>query len=263
MNLPELKPPILFISDVHLGGFSDEKNRSIESELIQLINYCQRNGIRIAILGDLFDYWMEYPNYTPKLGRKLLNRFEQFNNSLGPTLFITGNHDYWTRNYLPECGFYLEHEQYTFSLDDHKIMTLHGDGLSNPSYNLGRPFMHRILRDEQFIKIFQTIFPPRVGITIMKYFSYLTRHLDWNKNKEENLNRWSQNKLANSDIDIILCGHDHIPRKKQFTFGTYINSGSFYKHRTMAFYNNSAISLVKWKVNTQSLNQVKSNYIDE
>jgi UDP-2,3-diacylglucosamine pyrophosphatase LpxH len=102
-----------------------------------------------------------------------------------------------------------------------------------------------------------------MGITIMKYFSRLNRLLDWDKNKEKKLNQWSKNKLANSDVDIILCGHDRVPRKKQVSFGTYINLGSFYKHKTMAFYNNSAISLVCWRANTHSLNQVKSSCINE
>ncbi|NIU01308.1 MAG: hypothetical protein GWN62_08805, partial [Aliifodinibius sp.] len=101
--------PLLFISDVHLGGFSDNKNERIESELIQLINYCQRNDIHLAVLGDLFDYWMEYPDFVPNLGRKLLDRFESFNKELGPTLYITGNHDNWTRNHLEDRGFYLIH----------------------------------------------------------------------------------------------------------------------------------------------------------
>lgn len=263
MKAPVLKTPIIFISDVHLGAFSDEENRRIESELIQLINYCQNKKIHIAILGDLFDYWMEYPDYIPKLGQELLDRFERFNKKMGPTLYITGNHDNWTGKHLWERGFYLEHEHYSFSLNGNNIMTLHGDGLASSDYSLNRPFLHRILRDERFTKSFQKVFPPKIGIGVMKYFSRFTRLLDWNRNKEEKLNSWAKEVMDDTDIDIILCGHDHIPRKKQLSFGTFINLGSFYKYRTMAFYNNDAISLVSWRAGSHSITQFETNCIDE
>ncbi len=131
MDKPSLEQPVLFISDAHLGGFSKEENDRIETELIRLIDYCQTNRIRIAILGDFFDYWMEYPNHVPELGKKLLDRFESFNKEFGPTLYITGNHDNWTRDHLPQRGFYVRHDQYEFSINGKKIMALHGDGLTD------------------------------------------------------------------------------------------------------------------------------------
>jgi UDP-2,3-diacylglucosamine pyrophosphatase LpxH len=261
MDSPALQPPLLFISDVHLGGFSDAENARIESELIQLINYCQRNNIRLAVLGDLFDYWMEYPDFVPKVGKKLLDRFEDFNTQLGPTLYITGNHDNWTRNHLKERGFYLIHEQYQFNKDHKKVLTLHGDGLTDPKYNLRRPLMHRLLRSRPFVGLFQTIFPPQTGNTIMKYFSRITRQMDWDARKEEQLNSWARHQLKISDVEIILSGHDHIPRLKQFPFGTYINLGTFYDHKTMVYYNNDSISLVCWNPELQTFKQFETkNY---
>jgi len=258
MESPVLDQPMLFLSDIHLGGFSEEENARIQSELTQLINYCQRNGIRMAILGDLFDYWMEYPDYTPKLGKKLLDRFEAFNRKLGPTLFITGNHDNWTRDHLKSRGFYLEHETFFFAFNDKKLMTLHGDGLSNSNHGLRRPLMHRILRNKKFLDTFQFLFDPQTGIKTMKYFSRLTRFMDSDTNKTQKLDSWANRQLQKKDIDIILCGHDHHPRQKQFPFGTYINLGTFYKHHTMAYCNNNVISLVCWEPKKQSLTQFET-----
>lgn len=255
MEKPVLQPPILFISDAHLGGFSQEENERIESEFIQLLNYCQRNDIRLAILGDLFDYWMEYPNFVPEVGQRLLDRFEDFNNALGPTLFITGNHDNWTLDHLTKRGFYVDHEYYIFAVNGDTIMTLHGDGLTDYSYNLERPLMHQILRNKYFIKLYRSLLPPQQGIRLMKYFSRLTRRFDEGPQKAQKLNEWANQQLENSETDIILCGHDHIPRRKQFAFGTYINLGTFCHHRTMAYYNNDGISLVCWEPDMQSLNQ--------
>lgn len=252
-----LDKPMLFISDVHLGGFSKDENNRIEAELIELINYCQRGKIRMAVLGDLFDYWMEYPNYVPKLGKKLLDRFESFNKQLGPTLFITGNHDNWTRNHLNDRGFILEHEHADLTLNGKNIMALHGDGLAGAEYQLPRPPMHRLMRSPQFVRLYQKLLSPKTGITIMKYFSRLTRYLDWNQ-KPNKLNQWAKQQLDQSHFDVIICGHDHIPRKKQFTFGTYINLGNFYQHRTMAYFSEGEFSLVRWDPQKQSLNYLET-----
>jgi len=253
MEISDLKPPVLFISDVHLGGFSEQKNRRIEADLVQLINYCQRNQIQLAILGDLFDYWMEYPDYVPKIGQRLLNRFKDYNRKMGPTLYITGNHDNWTREHFTDFGFLLKHEQVELTFNETTLMVLHGDGLKDPELQLQRPRMHRLLRDSRFIDTYQKIFPAKLGIRLMKYFSKLTRMLEWNPNDTAKLNRWARRQLKATDLDVVICGHDHIPRRKQFTFGTYINLGTFYRHKTMALYNNDAISLVCWESGTQSL----------
>ncbi len=253
MNTPTYQEPMLFISDVHLGGFSQEEDERIESELIQLINYCQRNGIRMAILGDLFDYWMEYPDHVPDIGKKLLDRFETFNRELGPTLFITGNHDNWTGNHLQKRGFYIEHEQVDITLNGDSIMLMHGDGLADDKHSFPRPSMHQFIRSKKFVRLYQKILPPAIGLTVMKYFSRFSRLLSSETPQGDKLNRWVRQTLDETDFDIIICGHDHIPRFQQFTFGSYINLGTFCKHQTMAFYNNGKASLVCWKPDIQSI----------
>lgn len=247
MKEPNLEQPILFVSDAHLGGFSEEENHRIETELIQLIDYCQQKQIQIALLGDLFDYWMEYPQYVPSLGERILERFEEFNTQMGPSLYITGNHDNWTNNHLLQRGFYLEHEQFLCAMNNKNVMLLHGDGLTDSSHGLQRPRSHKLLRNDHFIKLYQTILPPEWGLTVMKHYSrfsrmFLSAHPDIKK-----LNDWACRMLKNSPVDIIISGHDHVPRRKQFSFGTYINLGTFYKHRTMALYNKNTLSLVLWE----------------
>ncbi|HBQ60690.1 MAG TPA: UDP-2,3-diacylglucosamine diphosphatase, partial [Balneolaceae bacterium] len=51
----------IFLSDVHLGAFSAKTNKQIEEDLLALIEYCKQRHIELHILGDLFDYWMEFP----------------------------------------------------------------------------------------------------------------------------------------------------------------------------------------------------------
>src|SRR5699024_927760 len=103
--------------------------------------------------------------------------------------------------------------------------------------------------------------PPRAGLRVMKYFSRLNRWLDGRDDKGSKLNHWAKRQLRDSDTDLIIAGHDHLPRRKHFASGCYINLGSFYEHRTMAYYNKSSIEIVSWKPEIQSLQPFYSTTI--
>jgi len=255
MSSPSLTPPLLFISDIHLGGFSKEENKRIEDELIQLVNYCREKEIQLIILGDLFDYWMAYPDETPNVGAKLLDVLEGYNNDFEFTPFVTGNHDYWTGKHLKKRGLSIYHDEFEFSVMDSHFLALHGDGLKNPDLNLPHPKLHQFLQSDWFIKLYQQIFPAKIGISLMKYFSRLTRLFDANNDdKARYLNSWAKRTLNDSDFDFIISGHDHIPRKKHFAFGTYINLGTFYRHRTVSLHNDQSLSIRVWNPQAQTLN---------
>ena len=97
----------------------------------------------------------------------------------------------------------------------------------------------------------------------MKYFSRLSRFIERNKENKEELNKWAGQTLRENEIDLIICGHDHIPRRKHFAFGTYINLGTFCTHRTMGLFKNNEISLVEWEPGLQSIKPFDDNQINE
>ncbi len=236
----------LFLSDVHLGGFDERRNTLLEQELVNLIDYCETHGYKIYVLGDLFDYWMEYPNHIPPVAEQVRERFKRYNRSFGPTLFITGNHDNWTRDYLPSIGFELEKDLRIKKFGHHKVLMLHGDGVENGGPSLSRPLMHRLLRNPLFIRFYQKLLPPSMGLKAMKWFSNINRSTGKIQEEQNKLNKWAETKLEREDIDVILCGHDHMPRRNDFDFGTYINLGTFCIHRTAVIYNKEGFSLVSW-----------------
>ena len=246
-------PKYLFLSDAHLGGFSENQNRRIEKELIHLIDYCELKQFRICVLGDLFDYWMEYPNAVPELGKDVLKRFRAYNRSFKPALYITGNHDNWTFGHFESLGFDVEKNKRILDLGGLKTMLLHGDGLDDSSMNLSRPLMHRFLRHPAFVKLYQFILPQKLGLSVMQKFSNFSRSSESKRLEKERLNNWGKNHLANNNIDIIICGHDHSPRIKKYDFGTFINLGTFYKDRTVATYNKGQFDLVIWSDQSREL----------
>lgn len=235
----------LFLSDVHLGGFSDEKNQFLENELIRLVDYCESNNIQIHILGDFFDYWMEFPNYIPEVGRSILDRFETYNLSTGGnTTYITGNHDYWTVSHFEERGFRVEHEFVELELDQKKILLCHGDGLAEKKFQLQRPLLHRFIRNPKFITFYKTVLTGKTGVELMKRFSAFTR--DEDEIDTERLSKWAEFMLHLFPYDVIISGHDHVPRKETFSGGVYINTGAFHRYKTFLKYTKGAFNLVTW-----------------
>jgi len=244
----------LFLSDVHLGAFSYAQNSRLEHELITLIDYCEQKNILIHILGDLFDYWMEYPQkkFMPSIGQKVLDRFEVYNKAIQPVTYILGNHDYWTYGHFKERGFRVIHDATTLVINELKILLFHGDEFSQPAFQLKAPAVNRLLKNRGFIKLYQKTFSPRTGLKIMKWFS--ARSAKNETFEPERLNNWASKYLQNNnEINVILCGHDHIARKETFDGGTYINTGAFFKNNTAALYKNYSIELVKWDAQHKQL----------
>lgn len=237
---------ILFLSDVHFGAFSQEKNAQLERELIQLVDFAEEQNYQIAVLGDLFDYWIEYPDKVPELGRNILQRFKTFHEHSPGSVYITGNHDNWTLGYFEKCGFEVEPDYRLLTINNTNILLMHGDALGAQPDTLKRPLLHRFIRNKIFLKFYRAILPPEIGLKVMKKFSEVSRRLGSEESDPKRLNSWMKKMLKDNDIDVILCGHDHRPRRKIFDEGTYLNLGAFHHHQTLVEYNNQRFSLVQW-----------------
>lgn len=240
------KGDLVFLSDVHLGGFDDATNTTIESDVVSLIDFCRKSSLKLFILGDLFDYWMEYRGYAPPIGKKTLAAFEKYNEAQ-KTLYITGNHDNWTGPRIENAGFDVEHEYRILDIGNAKVMLLHGDGLKDASYSLERPLLNRTLRNKWFLNMYQTLLPPAAGIWLMRRFSgFSKKKSKGDKNCSLTMQRWALEQLKKPNLDVIICGHFHKSRFIKNSDGLYINLGNFYKHRTVGIYTKKSFSLVTW-----------------
>jgi UDP-2,3-diacylglucosamine hydrolase len=249
----------IFLSDVHLGAFPEAVDKKIESDLIALLDYCTKHDIQLHILGDLFDYWMEYPGYKPKIGKSMLDAFERFNKNKFPVTYILGNHDNWTQGYFEnQIGFRINEDYYGLTVDNIHFFLHHGDGLSDPTMKLPRPHFHKLLRSKWFTTLFQIIFPPDAGLHLMKTFSGMGRENI--RIEPKRLDNWSESFLERSIFNVVISGHDHIPRVETFSFGTYINLGTFCHHRIVAHYTNGRIKLVTWSAEKNKLVPLNTPY---
>lgn len=247
----------LFLSDVHLGAFDKRQEEVIRHDLIELIQYCSDQNIKIHIHGDLFDYWMEYPQWRPDIGREVLQAFSRYMDRHGPVNFVTGNHDNWTYGYFSDLGFNVSRDFFDLSIGSIRLFLHHGDGISDPKLNFRRPFYHRMLRNKLFVRMYQSLLSRRVGITLMQLFSNYSKRRAYSDTKV--LDTWSKYLLKETDYNAVVCGHDHHPRVQQYHFGTYINTGTFFTHRTIGLYTNGELKLVVWDAAEKSFTDYKNS----
>jgi len=241
----------LFLSDVHIGAFSPEEDQKIQSDLMSLVRYCSAQNIKIHILGDLFDYWMEYRSWHPSHGDEVLRCFRDYMREIGPVNYITGNHDNWTNGHFNSLGFNIVHEYIDFTEGSNRFFLHHGDGLSDSTLNLKRPLLHRFLRNKMFVKLYQILLPPKFGMKAMQAFSNLSKKRAYCD--PTILDQWSEEFLEKSKADYVISGHDHHPRKRVYINGTYVNLGTFFDDRTVALYTKNQLDLVIWDADSMAL----------
>ncbi len=238
---------LLIISDAHLTSKKGAKTCSTEESLIEVLEYCTEHSIRVLFLGDIFDYWMEYPGFVPPISSAFRIKLAEFIQKSSPVIMITGNHDNWTRDYFPSIGVELLHEQLFLKLDKKSILFLHGDGLSDLNFNFPRPLFHRLIRHPLFIRFYQRTLPKDYGLRLMKWFSTYSRKTNRTDTAllDNQATKWIKQRIA----DVVIAGHDHVARRLDVDGGIYLNSGSFHSDRTAILYTNGDFKHVKWEHN--------------
>ncbi len=245
----------LFVSDLHLGGFGDAKNNALEQSFIDLMEYARLNSITPVILGDLFDYYMQYGDFIPEIARRPMEALHSFNKkSHRPAIIVTGNHDNWDDGYFESVGCDVSHETYSLEINDQKVLIAHGDGLTDPKYYFPRPLFHRLLRNRHFVRLFKSLTTPKMGNEIMRLFSRFSRHNSNNIPSEtKRVDLWAMGMLKMGLADVVISGHHHNIRYVCEQTGLYINTGCFYRDQTLAIHNNEGFQLVKWNSTSKDI----------
>lgn len=123
---------IYFLSDAHLGSLAIEKGWAHQKKLIDMLEEMSKDAASIYMLGDMFDFWMEYfihdkrkHQYAPffKELRKLSIQGIHVH-------IFTGNHDLWTFGGMAQLSYAeIHYEPCTILRYGKAIYLAHGDGL--------------------------------------------------------------------------------------------------------------------------------------
>ena len=239
---------IYFASDFHLGTPNNEKSFKREEIIIKWLNEVSADATEIVLLGDLFDFWVEYKTVIPKGFSRLMGALSAISDKGIKLHIFTGNHDLWQWDYFSrEMNAILYKKPVKIDFGDKKFYLAHGDGLGPGDYSY------------KFLKLFfyspfcQWLFRwihPDIGLAFGSYCSRKSRlsedkHADTFLGENEWLVNHSRKILSTDyDIDYLVYGHRHYPVVYALNDRSrYVNLGDMISHFSYAVFDGSDLTL--------------------
>lgn len=147
-----------FISDLHLGAVYDLNSHEREKKVVAFLDSVKHDAKAIYLLGDILDYWYEYRYVVPRGHVRLFGKLAELSDSGVEITWLTGNHDIWIFDYLPEeLGITVVDSATTAVIDGKEFYLAHGDRTGCDS----RWFrcMQRMFRNRFLQRMFASINP--------------------------------------------------------------------------------------------------------
>ncbi|GEO11957.1 UDP-2,3-diacylglucosamine diphosphatase [Segetibacter aerophilus] len=250
MEVPAGKK-IYFLSDFHLGAPDHATSLQREKKIVAFLESVRPDAASIFIVGDMFDFWFEYEQVTPKGYVRLLGKLAEITDSGIPVHFFVGNHDMWMQGYFEkELNIPVYCESKTFEWNNVRFFIGHGDGLGPGDH--GYKMMKKVFRN----KVSQFLFGmlhPSWGIGLANFFSRKSRKKTGSSDEvflgeeKEWLVIFSREVLAKEHYDYFIFGHRHLPLDiKLSEKSRYINLGDWIKYFTYAEFDGKRTELKTW-----------------
>jgi UDP-2,3-diacylglucosamine hydrolase len=253
--LPQKK--IYFASDFHLGVDYYQTSQEREAEICAWLDSIRHNAQVIFLVGDIFDFWFEYPKVVPRGYVRFLAKLQEIK-ALGIDIqFFTGNHDLWMNDYFPtQFGITVHHSPKSIQLGNHKFYIGHGDGLG-PG-DLGYKVLKKIFTNPLAQWTFRW-FHPSLGIALANAWSKsrktsdrLLDSLSYKGPQYEWLEQYSEEIEKKESHNYYVFGHRHVAIDVALSNqkSRYINLGEWFisGKRTFAEYDGTSLRLKEFKV---------------
>ena len=242
---------IYFASDNHLGAPSREKSLEREKIFVRWLDEIKKDACEIFLLGDLFDFWVEYDEVVPKGFIRVLGKLAEISDSGIQINFFVGNHDLWIKNYFQqELGIRVFKKSTQFNFNNNLFYIGHGDGLG-PS-DRGYKILKKIFTNSVIQFLFRIIHPD-IAIKLGRYFSQKSKLLsgdevsDFLGDDNEWLIQYCKKKLKHENINFFIFGHRHLPLDIDLSSNSkYINLGDWIKHFSYAIFDGKKLELKKF-----------------
>jgi UDP-2,3-diacylglucosamine hydrolase len=215
-----------FISDLHLGALYQGLQPDREGRLIRFLEQKAQTATHLFILGDLFEFWMEYRSFIPKEHFRTLAALGNLAKHGVQVHYLSGNHDFNLGGFFAATlGLKIHTGPLSLTLQGKKLLLLHGDGLARADWKYR--IMKKIMTHPLSNFCFQLLHPD-FGMALARALSKLSR--DSHGNKPRYLDQYeaaSRHLLAKDSHDIIIHGHTHAAFVKDVPEGIYVNSGEW------------------------------------
>lgn len=234
MNDELRKLDIAVISDVHLA--------TLASKAKSLLKYLKSIQPSMLVLnGDIIDSWRFSRNYFPKSHLKVIRQIVKMIEKGVQVVYITGNHDDVFRKFNnTRLGNFSIVNQLELTTGNQKVWIFHGDvfdRIIHHSPGLAKFGAAAYGYLTAFNRILNAILRLFGGKEMILYKSMKYR-ISKEKKVLTNFELAIAKAAFSKNIDLVICGHTHIPADKTTTTdsGTirYINCGDWVENYTSA-----------------------------
>jgi len=197
---------ILFVSDTH---FHLEPEPDEGERLAAFLEFLDMAGCadELVLLGDIFDFWFDYPHFRLKGYEELLRGLDTVRERGTRLHFIGGNHDIWAADYMHRrYGCAPGGHAMTLDVQGHRLRLVHGDGL------LMRDWLYSgfrwMVRQPVGIALAKSLHPELL-FAFSRWLSHTSRQASRDEGAEIERKGAAYLEEATGDWDLMLIGHLH------------------------------------------------------
>ncbi len=251
IDIPQGKK-VYFASDNHLGAPTREQSLPREKKFVAWLDEAKKDAAAIFLLGDLFDFWMEYKTVVPKGFTRTLGKLAELSDSGIPIYYFVGNHDLWMNGYFEEeLNIPVFHKPQQFKLNDTLFFIGHGDGLGPGDKGFKR--MKKVFTNPLAQWFFRWLHPDW-GVRMAQYFSVKNKLISGDEDTKflgedkEWLVQYAKRKLEQQHYDHFVFGHRHLPLEIDLNGkSTYTNLGDWISYFTYGVFDGEKLTLEKFE----------------
>ena len=239
-----MKTPVYFISDIHLKLSLDNNEKKRRNKLYRLFDQIMETGGSCFFMGDLFDFYFEYPDLIPKSYFDFFEKTKVLKENGITLYFLAGNHDYWVGDHITNDimdEVYLDDKQ--IEINGKKFFLTHGDGLL--SWDHGYRLLKKVIRSKTFIWLFHWLHPTigyRIAGMISRSGKKDTHGEDFNEDVRVELQKVAKEHFDNG-YDFMISGHYHLGEMFLIEKGKLVVLGDWFHRPSYAVFNGEDLEL--------------------
>ena len=232
------------MADAHLGIEAAALEEAKERDLLELLHHLAGRASLLYLVGDIFDFWFEYPKIRPTAHPAVLNALSELVRSGTAVRFLGGNHDFWVGAQFEEMtGATVYRTPVTDTHFGRITFVAHGDGL--PPGDRGYKLLKAVIRSRPAIAGFRLI-PPATGASIARWASGLSEITEERiRAATPPMKSFLESKLAEGH-DVAVVGHIHKQMLWRSGGGTAVVIGDWMKHRSVVELTKDRLRLLSW-----------------